>query len=108
MSRSTEENLGRRRFLIHRDKAIEHALERIRRAPASEWEMLSSEERAGLRAALTEIWENVERERWQQYSFSIVTRSDILALIILGNTIKVRHCLNDETRAGIESILLSD
>jgi hypothetical protein len=105
MSPSTDDNLGRRRFLLHRDKAVEHALERIRHAPDSGWGMLSPEERAGLKSTLTEIWENVDRERWHQYSFSLVTKSEILALITLGNDIRTRHHMTDETRAAVEGIL---
>jgi len=107
MCPSTEDNLGRRRFLLHRDMAVEHALERIRHAPGAEWETLSPEERAGLKSALTEIWENVDRERWHQYSFSLVTKPDILVLITLGNDIRSRHHLTDETRASLDIILLS-
>jgi hypothetical protein len=107
MSPSTDDNLGRRRFLLFRDKAVEFALERIRHSPEAEWEKLSPEERAGLKDALTEIWENCKRERWQQFSFSIVNRSDILALITLGNEIRARHNLTDMTRAAVEAILLS-
>ena len=107
MSPSTEDNLGRRRFLLYRDKAVEYALERIRHSPGAEWEKLSPDERAGLKEALTGIWENCERERWKQFSFSIVTRSDIQALITLGNDINTRHNLTDETQAAVEAILLS-
>jgi hypothetical protein len=107
MSTSTEDDLGRRRYLIERDKAVEQALERIRRAPDSRWETLSPAERAALKAVLTEIWENCDRERWHQYSFSIVTRANILALIDLGNDIRARHHLTDETRAAVEAILVS-
>jgi len=38
-------------------------LERIRHSPGAEWEKLSPDERAGLKEALTGIWENCERER---------------------------------------------
>jgi hypothetical protein len=107
MSPSTEDDLGRRRFLLYRDKAVEYALERIRHSPGAEWETLSPDERTRLKDALTEIWENCKRERWQQFSFSIVTRSDILALITLGNDIRTRHHLTDETEAAVEAILLS-
>jgi hypothetical protein len=107
MSPPTEDNLGRRRFLLHRDKAVEHALERIRHAPRAEWGMLSLEERAGLKSTLTEIWENCDREHWHHYSFSIVTRANILALIALGNDIKTRHHLTHETREAVDAILLS-
>ena len=107
MSPSTEDNLGRRRFLLHRDKAVEHALERIRRAPDSGWGMLSPEERAGLKEALAEIWENGDREHWHQYSFSLVTKFDILTLITLGNDTKVRHHLTPATQEAVDALLLS-
>jgi hypothetical protein len=107
MSPSTEDNLGRRRFMLHRDKAVEQSLEKIRRAPDSGWETLTPEERAGLKAVLTEIWENCEREHWQQYCFSTLAKPDILRLIVLGNDMKARHRLSDDTRAAVEAILLS-
>jgi hypothetical protein len=107
MSPSTEDNLGRRRFLLHRDKAVEYALERIRRAPESRWETLTSEERAGLRDVLSEVWENSNRERWHEYCFSILAKTDILRLIALGNDLKARHHMTDEIRGAVEAILLS-
>ena len=107
MSTSTEDDLGRRRFLIERDKAVEHALERIRRAPDSRWETLSPAERAGLKDVLNETWENCDRERWHEYCFSILAKTDILRLIYLGNDIKTRHHMTDETKAAVEAILLS-
>lgn len=107
MSPSTEDNLGRRRFLLHRDKAVEHALERIRRAVGGEWDSLSAEERAGLKASLAEIWMTTSHERWHQYCFSTVTRQDILQLAALGRDIQARHHMTEETRRAFESILLS-
>ena len=107
MSTSTEDDLGRRRFLLERDKAVEHALERIRRAPDSRWETLTPEERAGLKDVLNEIWENCDRERWHEYCFSILAKTDILRLIALGDDMKKRHHMTDETRAAVEALLLS-
>jgi hypothetical protein len=107
MSRSTEDNLGRRRFLLQRDKAVEHALERIRHAPHAGWDMLSQDELADLRSALTEIWENCGHERWQQYCFSTLTNSDILKLISLVKDMRERHLHACDGQETIEAILLS-
>lgn len=107
MSRTTEDNLGRRRYLLHRDKAVEHALERIRHAQGAGWEALTSQERAGLKASLTEIWENCGHERWQQYCFSTLTKADILRLIDLVSNAKGRHSQSCESREAVEAILLS-
>jgi hypothetical protein len=107
MPPSTEDNLGRRRFLLHRDKAVEHALERIRRAPDSQWESLTPQERAGLKEVLTEIWENCERVRWQQFCFSTLTRPDILRLVALGVDTRGRHHQICDASDAVDAILLS-
>lgn len=107
MSSATEDNLGRRRFLLHRDKAVEHAIERIRRSPGAEWETLTPEERAGLKTTLTEIWDNCGRDHWEQYCFSTLTKLDILALIALVNEMRGRHDPACGAKSEVEAILLS-
>jgi hypothetical protein len=107
MSSSTEDNLGRRRFLLHRDKAVEHALERIRHAEGSEWETLSAEQRTKLRNFLTELWIDTTRERWDQYCFSTLTKPHILQLIALWDDWGLRHHLSDESRKFLDEIFLS-
>jgi hypothetical protein len=107
MSPSTEDNLGRRRFQLHRDKAVEQSLEKIRRAPDSGWDALTPEQRAGLKAVLAEIWENCDRGRWQQYCFSTLTKADILRLIALAGEAKVQQHPISAIRETVEAILLS-
>ncbi len=106
MSLTTEDDLGRRRFLLHRDKAVEYALERIRRAPDARWETLTPEERSGLKEVLTEIWENCDRGRWQQYCFSTLAKPDILRLIALGDEVRGRHHPICDARQEVDAILL--
>lgn len=107
MSSTTEDNLGRRRFQLHRDKAVEQSLEKIRRAPDSGWETLTSEQRTRLKAVLADIWENSEQRRWEQYCFSTITRPDILRLITLADETRARHQQVCDARGDFEAILLS-
>lgn len=107
MSPSTPENLGRRRFFLHRDKAVEDALERIRHGAGTEWEAVPAEDRNDLRMALAEIWTHTTRERWDQYCFSTIRRKDISRLAALGRDIMARHHLTDESRMAMEEILLA-
>ena len=106
MPPTNEDNLGRRRFLLHREKAIEHALERVRHAVGSGWDTLSSEERTALKSCLAEIWMNTTYERWHQYCFSTLTKQDIQELVALSKDIETRHHLTDETFRLSEAILL--
>jgi len=107
MSSTTEDNLGRRRFQLHRDMAVEQSLEKIRRAPDSAWETLTPEQRARLKTVLAEIWENCEHRRWEQYCFSTITRPDILRLITLADETRARHQQVCDARGDFEAILLS-
>ena len=107
MSPTNEDNLGRRRFLLHRDKAVEHALERIRRAPDAGWENLEPGQRAGLKSVLTEIWESCERNRWQDFCFSTISQADILRLVAIADDMKSRHLPVCNASREIETILLS-
>jgi hypothetical protein len=106
MSPTTEDNLGRRRFQLHRDKAVEQSLEKIRRNPDSGWETLTPEQRTRLKAVLSDIWENCERRRWEQYCFSTITRPDILHLITLADDLQARHRQICDARNDVEAILL--
>ena len=107
MSPTTEDNLGRRRFQLHRDKAVEQSLEKIRRAPGAGWESLTPSQRARLKAVLAGIWENCEHRRWEQYCFSAITRQDILHLITLADDLHARHRQICEAREDFEAILIS-
>ena len=107
MPPSTEDNLGRRRFLLHRDKAVEHALERIRHAAGADLDTLSAEQRSSLKAFLAELWMDTAHERWDQYCFSTLTQPDLLQLIALGNAWAARHHLTAENRQALDEILLS-
>jgi hypothetical protein len=107
MPRSTDDNLGRRRYLIHRDKAVEHALEKIRRLPQAEWTELSPQEHVAVRETLTEIWENCGKDRWQMYCFSTLTKADLLKLVDIVGRAKGRFHHACEDRDAIEKILLT-
>lgn len=107
MAPSSEDNLGRRRYMLHRDKAVEHALESIRHGPAAGWETLTPHERGGLKSALTGIWENCGQEHWQRYCFSTLTKADILELIRLVSTMKGKHAGPCGSSEAVEAILLS-
>ncbi|MFA4860153.1 hypothetical protein [Methanoregula sp.] len=84
MSRSSDESLGRRRFQLRREQAIESAIEKIRRAPAVEWHSFSDADYSHIRKILGDLWVHLGREKWDQYVFSSVTRQDIRDIIDLG------------------------
>ncbi|MGD0079375.1 MAG: hypothetical protein ABSB80_01855 [Methanoregula sp.] len=105
MSRVADDTLGRRRFQVRKEKAVEHALERIRRAKDSGWRSCSDEDYAALREVLGEIWINVDRERWETYSFAKLTGDEVHSLIAAGRDLRSGDVLNAETLAALDAIL---
>ena len=105
MSRIADDTLGRRRFQVRKEKAVEHALERIRRAKDSGWHSHSAEDHAALREVLGEVWINVEQERWDAYSFSKLTGDEIRSLITAGRDLRSGNVLTAETLMVLDAIL---
>jgi hypothetical protein len=104
MSRTSEEELGRRRFQLQREQAVEAAVEKIRHAPAAEWHSFSNADYTLLREILGEIWINLEREKWEEYSFSTLTCQDIQDLIALGKKAK-GHVISGAVFDEMDAIL---
>jgi len=104
MSRTSDEELGRRRFQLVNEQAVEDAVEKIRRSPAAEWQSLRTTDYTLLREILGELWISLERERWEQYSFSTLTRQDILDLLKLGTRARGR-ALTPTTVGEMDAVL---
>jgi hypothetical protein len=101
----TSDELGRRRFQIQKDKAVEDAFEKIRRGLGSEWSSLSSDDSDVLKMVLGEIWMSIDRPRWAMYSFSKLSPENIRSLIALGREITARKSFTDDMLNAMDHIL---
>lgn len=84
----TSNERGRRIFQLHKERAVETALEKIRLNPKSDWATFSQEDIKSLTTILGETWVSVERSTWEQCSFSSLTRRDLDEIIRIGNDVK--------------------
>ncbi len=105
MSRVPDDTLGRRIFQIHKEKAVEHAVERICRAKDFGWQSCPTEDYEALREVLGELWINIDQKRWDSYSFAKLTRDEILSLITAGREIRSGHNLTPETLTALDATL---
>jgi hypothetical protein len=105
MTRSTEEDLGRRRFQIQKEKAVEEAYEKIRRSFGEDWQIFPAEDCAVLRNVLGEIWISVERDRWKNYCFSTLSYKDILSLIAIAKEGLSQKSISSEALDRLDEIL---
>jgi hypothetical protein len=105
MSGTTEDNLGRRLFQVQKEKAVEDALEKIRRGMGPEWSLIPVSDSEILKDILGEMWISIDRHRWSTYSFSKLSKEDINSLITLGKKMNIRNALSDEKIKKLDSIL---
>jgi hypothetical protein len=105
MSGTTEDNLGRRLFQVQKIKAVEDALEKIRRGMGPGWSSIPAADSEILKDILGEMWISIDRHRWSTYSFSKLSKEDINSLITLGKKMNVRNALSDEKIKQLDSIL---
>ncbi len=92
----TSDERGRRIFQIHKERAVEAAVEKIRHNPGSKWSAFSPDEIKTLNFILGETWVSVGRQIWEQSSFSRLTRKDLEEIINIGNEVKSKK-LREET-----------
>jgi|SRR5208283_309115 len=104
MTRTSEDELGRRRFQLGKEQAVEEAIEKIRRASAVNWPALCGADCMVLREILGELWGCLEREKWERYTFSTLTHQDIRDLLALWAGTK-GHALPCATLEKMDEIL---
>ena len=69
MPEAKDEEVGRRLFQIHREKAVEVALEKIRRKMPAEWKSFTSADIDVLKQILGEVWVCIKRSEWDRHLF---------------------------------------
>jgi len=105
MSPIPADNLGRRRFQLQKEKAVEDAMDKIRRTLGPAWYEFSDDEGDSLREILGEIWIAVERSRWNRYSFTRLKKPDVSSLIAAGNEIRNGDATIDQVSGYLDSVL---
>ena len=91
----TNDERGRRIFQLHKERAVETALEKVRQNPKSEWSAFSPEDIRTLNHILGEAWVSVERRIWEQSAFTRLTRKHLEEIIGIGNDVKNKKIRED-------------
>ncbi len=81
MPEAHDEEVGRRLFQIHKEKAVEVALEKTRRKMPLEWQSFTSSDVDILKYILGEAWVSIKRSEWESVSFATLTKKDLEAII---------------------------
>jgi hypothetical protein len=95
----TNDERGRRIFQIHKERAVETAIAKIRQNLGSGWDQFSQQEIQTLHSILGEAWVSIERSVWEQSVFTRLTRTDLEEIIRIGNDVQSKT-IREETAIG--------
>ena len=106
MPEITEDERGRRVFQIHKEMAVETALEKIRQNVGQDWKLYSQSDIDLLKYILGESWVSMDRRNWGQCTFSRLSRNDLDAIIRIGKDVKNKRRLEGDAIREINAILM--
>lgn len=101
MPEVTSDERGRRLFQMHKEKAAENAIEKIRRSMGPDWKVFTSSDVEILKYILGETWVSLERDTWEKCAFSRLKRSELESIIRIGKSVKRKERREDR---GIEEV----
>jgi hypothetical protein len=92
----TDDERGRRIFQIHKERAVETAVAKIRQKLGPDLAGFSQQDIQTLNYILGEAWVSIERSVWEQCAFTRLTRNDLENIIRIGNEVKSKK-IREET-----------
>jgi hypothetical protein len=101
MPEVTSDERGRRVFQIHKEKAAENAIEKIRKSLGPDWKIFPSTDVDALRYILEETWVVLDRESWEKCAFSRLKRPELESIIQIGKQVRRKEMREDR---GIEEV----
>jgi len=101
----TDDERGRRVFQIHKEMAVETAIEKIRQTMGQDWKLYSVSDIDILKYMLGESWVSMDRQSWGKCTFSRLGREDIDAIIRIGKQVKSRKRMEGDAVIEINVIL---
>jgi hypothetical protein len=105
MPEVTDDERGRRVFQIHKEMAVEKALEKIRQNIGQDWKIYSATDIELLKYLLGEGWISMDRRRWEGFTFTRLTRNDLDEIIRMAKEVKRKERLESDAVRDVTEIL---
>ena len=105
MPEVTREEMGRRLFMVKKEKAVESAVDKIRLTLGQDWNDFLVADIESLQFILGEMWVLLSRSTWEQYSFSRLKKSDIHEIITLGQELTRKNITDQQAVERFNTIL---
>lgn len=105
MPEVTDDERGRRIFQIHKDMAVEKAIEKIRENIGQDWKIYSARDIDLLKFILGESWVSLDRRTWEGFAFTRLSREDIDEIVRIAKEVKGKKRLESDAVTDVVKIL---
>jgi len=106
MPKFTNDELGRQRFQLQKEKVVEEIIEILRKQPLADMTYFTSREVGILKYLLGEAWISIKREEWGKFSFSELTKKDVEFIIETGKAMNNKEITEKTAIESVISVLL--
>jgi hypothetical protein len=87
----TDEDIGRRTVEIRRARAVDRAIERLRKGCGTSWRQLTTRDVERLRWGLGELWGYIPHSDWEDLRFSSLRIEDATELLDICTELAESH-----------------
>jgi len=101
----TDDERGRRVFQIHREMAVEKALEKIRQSIGQDWKIYSTTDIDFLKYLLGECWISLDRRKWDGFTFTRLSRDNLNEIIRMAKEVRKKERQETEVIRDVIEIL---
>jgi hypothetical protein len=105
MPEVTDDERGRRVFQIHREMAVEKALEKIRQSIGQDWKIYSTTDIDFLKYLLGECWISLDRRKWDGFTFTRLSRDNLNEIIRMAKEVRKKERQETEVIRDVIEIL---
>ena len=103
----TNDERGRRVFQIHREMAVEKAIEKIRQSVGQDWKVYSVTDIDLLKYMLGESWISLDRRKWEGFTFTRLSKDDLDRIIMTAKQVKKKERTESDAVRNVIEILSS-
>ncbi len=107
MPEVTDDERGRRVFQIHRNMAVEKAIEKIRQSVGQDWKVYSVTDIDLLKYMLGESWISLDRRKWEGFTFTRLSKEDLDRIIMTAKQVKKQERTESDAVRNVIEILSS-
>lgn len=107
MPEVTDDERGRRVFQIHKEMAVEKALDKIRQSIGQDWKIYSATDIDLLKYLLGESWISLDRRKWEGFTFTRLRKNHLDEIIRMAKEVRRKDRQESEAVKAVIGILSS-